>query len=135
MPFFSKFVYKQTSNFLRLYFSKCAAPSRSVPDDHGLPFLLQRAKNFMALSSLELNYKSFIDPRNATVVYVHGVRQCLETCRFNYLPESLAQLSHYRDDLKEKSDKMTFEDKTILRYKDELLKAVKKTLTETNFKP
>lgn len=48
---------------------------------------------------------------------------------------NLSQVSHYRNEFKEKSDGIVLPDKKVWKYKDELIKAVKKTIEDNSFRP
>lgn len=91
---------------------------------------------FLNITGLMYNYKGFINSETTLTAYVHGAFKCYtQYCNVEYLTTDLAQLNHYRDNFKQPTDNITLEDKTIWRYKDELVAAVKSTLEKTNFRP
>jgi hypothetical protein len=70
------------------------------------------------------------------MVYVHGILKLVQgPYNFNYLDTSIAQMNHYRDSYLQTTDNNTIMDKTIWRYKDELIKNVEKVLKDTKFEP
>jgi anaerobic ribonucleoside-triphosphate reductase len=70
------------------------------------------------------------------MVFVHGILfSVIEALNRNFLNTSIAQMNHYRDNYIQKTDNNTIEDKTIWRYKDELMKNVEKVLKESKFQP
>jgi hypothetical protein len=70
-------------------------------------------------------------PDNISVIFGHGAEYCWDReCNIHYVNESIGQCSHYRESFKEPSDNVTQLDMTFWKYKDELVKAVEKTLNE-----
>ena len=76
-------------------------------------------------------------------VFNHGSMQCFQkNCSVMEIDVKIAQSSHYRyaSGKPNLADEKFFkqrmiEDKTILKYKDELMEAVEKTLKEIKFNP
>jgi hypothetical protein len=72
---------------------------------------------------------------------MHMAEHCLngiQPCKQGYIGTQDALLFHYRDKPygeKKHLANNTVEDKTMWKYKDELMKAVALTLEETGFKP
>ena len=50
-----------------------------------------------------------------------------------YVKESIGQCSHYRESIKQKSDRITKLDMTFWKYKDALMKAVERTLDDIKY--
>lgn len=55
--------------------------------------------------------------------------------RSPFIDEDIAVVHHYRNKLFKRTDIITREDKTMWKYKNDLIKAVAKTLKKTGFKP
>jgi hypothetical protein len=56
-------------------------------------------------------------------------------CHNEYFPIQDVVLHHYRERVFEQSDFVTYNDTTIWKFKDQLIKAVNETLKATNFIP
>lgn len=81
------------------------------------------------------DHKAFVRPNNVEIAYMHGVVDCYYSCKPYYMPTNLSHLSHFRDSLRPEDDTVTIEDKTIWKYKEELIEAVEKRLKVTGFRP
>jgi hypothetical protein len=86
--------------------------------------------------------KSIIIPDKVVSVYMHFAMFCLDGDKLDtwcpqerFLPENVSLVYHFRDELLQATDNITKEDKTLWKYKDELIKAVAVTLNATGFKP
>jgi hypothetical protein len=85
--------------------------------------------------------KCFHNPERVLTLHNHFPLACLEKACTSYsVPTQLAQLQHYRADcvkqLKKSCDAFrnhTVTDKTIWRYKDELINRVTRTLADLNY--
>jgi hypothetical protein len=70
------------------------------------------------------------------VAYTHGAEFCNDReCKSVFVSTNISHLNHYRNKIKTETDKNTTEDKTLWKFKDELITAVEKTIKENNFKP
>lgn len=78
--------------------------------------------------------KSFIDPTYVLSIYEHFAHLCLgeDWCNFDTLDPSMSAVFHYKTS---EINNATISDKTIFKYKDELVAAVNLTMSETGFVP
>jgi hypothetical protein len=80
-------------------------------------------------------FKPIIDPVNVELIQHHIPFGCYEkSCRAFMVPYSAAQTSHYRNKAKRSGQNGTI-DKTVWKFKNQLMMEVNKTLRETHFVP
>jgi Glycosyltransferase family 92 len=82
--------------------------------------------------------KSIVIPDKIESLYLHFAMYCRDGsvwCKKHTLPENVSLVYHFRSSLLHDSDKITKEDLTMWKYKDELIEAVAETLKATGFKP
>lgn len=132
--FNSTFMYESyiTQN---LYFPDVGAPLfDDIPKYHYMLQHVQRSVNFSKRGEAG---KSIIFPDRVTVVHNNMAIKCLDGvwCERYSIPKNMSQLNHYRDKMDHKSFNVTVEDKLVWRFKDKLLKKVRRTLNATKFYP
>jgi Glycosyltransferase family 92 len=119
-----------------VYFPKIETSFNEIPKHHNMLSQIQRSANFS--EKLEFS-KSFNNPDKIIAVHNHNPIICFHRngneCKLKSISENIAQLNHYRHQIDESEISATVEDKTLWKYKDELIKAVKETMEATNFKP
>jgi hypothetical protein len=99
---------------------------------------VERSKNF---SNPGHAVKSIFRTERVLTVHTHAPHHCLRPepgknrCKFFKFPTNVSQNSHYRDHMGDPDSYITQEDKTIWKFKDQLIEAVKKTLMDLNFVP
>lgn len=118
-----------------------AKPVDGVPNYH---YMLQHIRRSINSTRKGAGVKSVINPANVVVVHNHYPLFCIKDvitsnnktvkgCRISSIPKSISQMNHYRDEVKNMF-KSTVEDRQILRFKDDLIKAVNETMVATNFR-
>ena len=70
-------------------------------------------------------------------IYQHNAEFCLDgkLCNFTWIPIEDSVCFHFRDKFLKPSDNITIEDTSFMKYKDKLMEAVEKVLSETGFRP
>jgi Glycosyltransferase family 92 len=124
-------------SFQDVYFP--VTPDLPWPDIPTYDYMLQHVKRTIPnVNPNELQSKSFFQPDNVIVVYNHHAMFCLNSannsCKIVEAPVSIAQLNHYRNEMKTKV-KANVKDRVIWKYKNELINAVEETLNHFNFQP
>lgn len=113
-----------------------ADPIEEVPKYLYMLQHVQRSQNF---SNYGLAVKSILNTERVLSVHNHMPHQCISEkyqCKLHDIPTNISQCSHYRDHLNDNSTfHITIEDKTIWKYKDQLLIDVKQTLEKVKFVP
>lgn len=70
-------------------------------------------------------------------IYIHNAEFCLDgkRCKQQFMPIEDSIVFHFRDKYLFPEDENTIEDTAMMKYKDELIRGVKKVLNETGFVP
>lgn len=80
--------------------------------------------------------KSIIIPENVETIQHHIPVMCYgRPCTTMTISESIAQTSHYRNKPMRLNLNQKVLDKTVWKFKIQLIKEVNKTLEDTNFQP
>jgi Glycosyltransferase family 92 len=102
-------------------------------------YMLQHVKRSKPELKPFMIHKSFFRPENILVVHNHRAFRCLKSktfwCRGSKVPLEISQLNHYRNTVKDRFLNKTIKDRTIWKYKNELMNAVEETLNKLNFQP
>jgi hypothetical protein len=103
-------------------------------------YMLQHIDRSQNFSSRGAAVKSIFGTERVLSVFTHYPRYCLSKIQHNCnsygLSTNISQNSHYRDHMDPNTTfHVTQKDKTIWKYKDQLLKAVQETLKATKFVP
>ena len=121
--------------FANVYFPQLN--EKPWPEIPNYDYMLQHVKR-TKIDPNELQSKSFFQPDNIIVVYNHKAWKCHGSsdfsCKTASAPSSVAQLNHYRNEMKKKV-LSNIKDRTIWKYKNELINAVEETLNYFNFQP
>lgn len=120
-----------------------AKPLEEVPKYH---YMLQHIQRSVNLSIPGSGVKSILAPDDVLIVHNYIALYCLNwstdlkadpyvSCRRLSMPTNMSQLSHFREFPKDVIFNKTVEDKTMWKFKDQLIEAVSATLNATQFKP
>jgi hypothetical protein len=118
-----------------LYYPNIGAePFAGIPKYHYMLQHVQRSVNFSVWDEAS---KTIFVPDEILVVHNHRPLMCIDgaPCENEEMPTNISHSNHYRDHVDEPMFEETTEDKMIWRFKDELIKAVHKTLLATGFVP
>jgi hypothetical protein len=127
-------------NFKMINYPHFESKVREITDAIGVPkyhYMLthtQRTKKFKTWKFFQL--KSIIVPDNVQTVHQHSASRCLgRKCQSKKVEPAIAQISHYREKVRFRAENNTILDETIWKFKNQLMKAVQKTLNATQFIP
>jgi hypothetical protein len=120
------------------YPDKGAKPIEEIPKYMYLLQHIERSKN---LSNPGEAVKSIFGTERVLTVHTHKPHHCIRLdsrknrCKVFKFPTNVSQNSHYRDHMGDPDLYITQEDKTIWKFKDQLIEAVQKTLMDLDFAP
>lgn len=110
-----------------------AAPLKEIPEYLYMLQHVQRTQKY----SQQGNYpKSILGTERVLSVHNHMPQRCLsdnEKCNIFYVPNYIAQNSHYRNARGGPGFDILVDDKSIWKFKDQLLRAVSETIQDTHF--
>lgn len=111
-------------------------PVHEIPNYYYMLLQTQRSANFSEKLEFE---KSFNVPDKIIAVHNHSPIVCChrngDQCKLKSIPVEIAQLNHYRNKIDISEVNGTLEDKTVWKFKNELIEAVKETMEATKFDP
>jgi Glycosyltransferase family 92 len=138
--------FREAAN-MSLYFDAYVAQNVYYPNvvnqklDENIPwymYMLQHTERSKIFSPPGHQVKSFFGTERVLVVHNHAPHFCLNDkswCNTYNMPISFSQNSHYRRNLVGEYLEKRIPDKTVMKFKDPLIKAVQKTLKDTGFNP
>jgi hypothetical protein len=121
-----------------VFFPETGSPKYSEIPEY--MYMLQHTLRARKFSSYGQFVKSIFGTNRVVYVHNHRPHQCLNQnmrCMLKQLPRSVGRNNHYRFDEDSGGVDLnsTGNDTKIWKYKDQLIKAVQKTLKETGFDP
>jgi hypothetical protein len=116
-----------------------AKPIEEIPKYMYMLQHIERSKNFSYPGEA---VKSIVGTERVLAIHNHMPHRCIRKkpnnifCALHIFSTNISQNSHYRDHLDEGTTfNVTQKDKTIWKYKDQLIKAVQKTMKDLDFAP
>jgi Glycosyltransferase family 92 len=110
-------------------------PYKDIPS---YSYMLQHVQKSVKLLKAGDGMKSFFQTDRVLVVHNHFALRCVKSkinwCNNKHIPQNISQLNHYRDYVQPEFHKTVLDTK-MWKYKDELVKSMRDTFDEINFKP